>query len=301
MALHPEFPCSPYAILKPEMRWFPAAEELRSTAYEKLLPPLVARIREEVADWRSKDYRGASPTSHALLDWWFRTDHLLEQADGTQSEFRYYFAQREGVESVIWLYDLRQARDKYDLLRFDAYGAVSANMFDEAWPRFVVKMATGAGKTKVLSLLMAWSYFHKLYESNSALSRNFLLIAPNIIVLDRLRTDFDGLHIFFNDPVLPENGHSGRNWRDDFQMALHIQDDVRVVRPVGNLFLTNIHRVYLGDVKEPSREDEDLRDNFLSPFGDRPAGKTTDSNTDLGEIVRDIEELTWARAGVMKI
>ena len=36
MALHPNFPRSPYDVLPPELRWFPAAEELRSTAYEKL-------------------------------------------------------------------------------------------------------------------------------------------------------------------------------------------------------------------------------------------------------------------------
>ena len=291
MALHPNFPSSPYEVLKPAERWFPAAEELRATAYEKLLPPLVARIREEVAAWRESGYQGASNTSRALLEWWFKTEHLLEQADGTQSEFRYYFAQREAVESVIWLYDVRGVRDKFDLIRFDASGAVSASMFDEAWPRFVVKMATGAGKTKVLSLLIAWSYFHKLYEPDSPLARNFLLIAPNIIVLDRLRTDFDGLKIFFNDPVLPDNGHAGQSWRDDFQLALHIQDDVRIVRPVGNLFLTNIHRVYLGDTHEPSLEDEDLTDYFLSPFGKKPAGKTTDSQTDLGEVIREIDEL----------
>lgn len=291
MALHPEFPRSPYEILSPDLRWFPAAEELRSTAYEKLLPPLVAKVREEVKAWRDSGYAGATATSRALLGWWFETDHLVEQADGTQSQFRYYFAQREAVESVIWLYDVRGARDKFDLLRFDASGAVSSNMFDEDWPRFVVKMATGAGKTKVLSLLMAWSYFHKLYEVESTLARNFLLIAPNIIVLDRLRADFDGLRIFFNDPVLPDNGQAGRNWRDDFQIALHIQDDVRIVRPTGNIFLTNIHRVYLGEVPEPSLADDDLRDYFLSPFGDKPAGKTTDSNTDLGDVVREIEEL----------
>ncbi len=291
MALHPEFPSSPYEELDPEHRWFPAAEELRASAYDKLLPPLVANIREEVSDWRASGYVGASPTSKALLDWWFKTDHLVENADGSQSAFRYYFAQREAVETVIWLYDVRGARDRHDLMRFDASGAVSANMFDEAWPRFVVKMATGAGKTKVLSLLMAWSFFHKLYEPGSALSRNFLLIAPNIIVLDRLRTDFDGLRIFFNDPILPENGHAGQNWRDDFQIALHIQDEVRVVRPTGNIFLTNIHRVYLGEVPEPSLDDDDLTDYFLSPFGDKPAGKTNDSKIDLGEIVRDIDEL----------
>src|SRR6185312_4994082 len=188
-----------------------------------------------------------------------------------------YFAQREAVESVIWLHEVRRACDKYDLLRFDASGAVSSGMFDEDWPRYVLKMATGAGKTKVLSLLIAWSFFHKVYETASALSRNFLVIAPNIIVLDRLRTDFDGLKIFFNDPILPANGYEGRNWRDDFQITLHIQDNVRVVRPVGNLFLTNIHRVYLGDVPEPSLDDEDLRDYFLAPFGEKPVGKTTDS------------------------
>ncbi len=291
MALHPNFPQSPYASLVADERWFPAAEELRETAYEKLLPPLVAKIRQEVQDWRGSNYAGSSPISRALLKWWFEKEHLLEEADGTLSPSRYYFAQREAVETVIWLYEVRRARDKFDLLRFDASGAVSSGMFAEEWPRYVLKMATGAGKTKVLSLLIAWSFFHKLYEADSALSRNFLVVAPNIIVLDRLRSDFDGLKIFFNDPILPNNGHEGRNWRDDFQLTLHIQDDVRVIRESGNIFLTNIHRVFLGEVTEPSLEDADLSNYFLSPFGPKPAGKTTDSHTDLGEIIREVSEL----------
>ena len=61
-------------------------------------------------------------------------------------------------------------------------------------------MATGSGKTKVLSLGLTWSFYHKLYEPDSALARNFLVIAPNIIVLDRLYRDFQGLRIFFEDP-----------------------------------------------------------------------------------------------------
>jgi type III restriction enzyme len=98
-----------------------------------------------------------------LLRWWFDTEHLVEQSDGSLAPFRYYFAQREAVETVFWLYDVRHARDKFDLLHFDASGAVSAGMFNEDWPRYVVKMATGAGKTKVISLLIVWSFFHKLY------------------------------------------------------------------------------------------------------------------------------------------
>ena len=42
---------------------------------------------------------------------------------------------------------------------------------------------------------------------------------------------------------------------------------------------------------EPSLDDDDLRDYFLAPFGPKPVGKTTDSKIDLGEIVREIEEL----------
>jgi len=292
MALHPQFPISPYDPLMPDHRWFPADETLRENAYEKLLPPLVAKLRKEVHAWRATSYAGASPTTIALLTHWFETEHLLENADGTLAPFRYYFAQREAVETAIWLYEVRQARDKFDLLRFDASGAVSHGMFSENWPRYVLKLATGAGKTKVISLLMAWCWFHKLYEPNSTLARNFLLIAPNIIVLDRLRADFDGLKIFFNDPILPENGFAGRDWRDDFQLTLHIQDDVRILRPTGNLFLTNIHRVFLGDIPEPSLDDDDLRDYFFNDaFGPKPVGKTTDSKTDLGEIIREIDEL----------
>ena len=67
MSLHPDFPSSPYAPLIPAQRWFPADEALRSTAYEKLLPPLVAKVREEVYAWRDNGYAGASATSAALL------------------------------------------------------------------------------------------------------------------------------------------------------------------------------------------------------------------------------------------
>ena len=149
-------------------------------------------------------------------------------------------------------------------------------------------MATGSGKTKVLSLALAWSFFHKLYEPDSQLARNFLVITPNIIVLDRIYRDFQGLRIFYKDPVLPDNGVDGHNWRDDFQLTLHRQDEVNITRPTGNIFLTNIHRVYASNDIPPSPDDENTMDYFL---GKRPTGATTDSKVDLGMIVRDIDEL----------
>ena len=288
MALHPKFPDSPHAILAPDLRWFPAEGALRETGAEKLMPPLVAEIRRQVKAFRDAGYADASPTSRSLLNWWFKEPHLIPQADGSTAEFRYFFAQQEAIETIVYLYDVARVKDKYDLLRFDGSGAISTGMFDETWRRFVVKMATGSGKTKVLSLVLAWSYFHKLYEPDSELARNFLVITPNIVVLDRIYKDFQGLRIFFADPVVPDNGYDGRNWRDDFQLNLHVQDEVRVTVPTGNIFLTNIHRVYAGDDVPPSADDDNTMDYFL---GKRPTGGTTDSKVDLGMIMRDIDEL----------
>ncbi len=288
MALHPDFPDSPYAILAPELRWFPADEALRETTSDKLMAPFVAQLRRKVREFRNGGYVGATATSKSLLRWWFQTEHLLPQADGRMAPFEYYFAQREAIETIIYLVDVVNVKDKHDLMRFDSSGFVSGSMFDETWRRFVVKMATGSGKTKVLSLVLAWSFFHKLYEPDSQLARNFLVIAPNIIVLDRIYKDFQGLRVFHEDPVLPDNGFDGHHWRDDFQLTLHKQDEVRVTQPTGNIFLTNIHRVYDSNTPSPTADDEDTRDYFL---GTRPTGATTDSKVDLSAIVRDIEEL----------
>ncbi len=288
MALHKDFPKNPYVILDPSIRWFPADEDLREKGYDKLLPPLVAELRKQVKVWRDKNYEGASDTSRALLNWWFKEEHIIYDQQGLSSNFRYYFAQREALETVVWLYEVAKVKDKYDLIRYNSTGVLSAGMFTEDWLRFVIKMATGAGKTKVMSLVIAWAYFHKKYEQDSMLSKNFLLITPNVIVFERIKNDFEGLKIFFSDPVLPDNGYRGQNWQDDFQITLHLQDDLKSISDTGNIFLTNIHRVFESDVKEPSLEDEDTSTYFL---GNKPVTKTSDSTVDLGMIVRDINEL----------
>jgi len=288
MALHKNFPKDKFTILNPEIRWFPADEALREQGYEKLLPPFVPELRKHVKEWRDKKYEGATSTSIALLNWWFKTEHISYGPDGVAFPFRYYFAQREAVETVIWLYEVVKIRNRYDLLPFDSLGRVSPNMFDEDWLRLVIKMATGSGKTKVMSLLLAWSYFHKLYEPGSELSQNFLLITPNIIVLERIEADFGGLRIFFEDPVLPENGYEGRDWQNDFQVTLHLQDDLKAISTTGNIFLSNIHRVYEGDIKESSVNDEDLTKYFL---GNKPVSKTNESLIELSSVVRDIEDI----------
>ncbi len=288
MALHKDFPKDPYAILNPEIRWFPADEDLREKGFEKLIPPLVAELRKQVKIWRDNNYEGVSATSKALLTWWFKEEHIIYNTDGSSYNFRYYFSQREALETVIWLYEVAQVKDKYDLIRYNSTGVLSPQMFTEDWLRFVVKMATGAGKTKVMSLVIAWAYFHKLYEDGSNLAKNFLLIAPNVIVFERIKKDFEGNTIFFQDPVLPDNGYMGQNWQDDFQVTLHLQDELKNVSDTGNIFLTNIHRVFENDVTDYTAEDDDSSEYFL---GDKPVTKTNEGIVDLGMVIRDIDEL----------
>ena len=121
MALHPDFPKSPHAILNPEIRWYPGEELIREKGGLKtLLPPLVHNLRIKVKEWRDSNYEGATDTSKALLKHWFETEHLLPTSDGSTFKFEYFFAQRESVETIIYLHDIVKVKDKYDLMRFDS-------------------------------------------------------------------------------------------------------------------------------------------------------------------------------------
>lgn len=276
------FPNDPYVTIDPALRFRPKG----AVDHEHLVPPLVPRVRQGVKAWRAADYPGVSATTRALLLHWFETDHMIPTADGVRP-FRWYFAQREAVESAIWLYEHENARNPYALIAYDASGRLARKDFASDWPHYLMKLATGSGKTKVLSLLMVWSYFHALYETDSPLSTNILLVAPNIIVLERLKADFDGERIFFDDPLLPPNGYENRDWQADFQVHVHVQDTIGRLAKRGNFFLTNIHRV--SDAPPPaSFDDEDTTDYFLGP---KPVTKTTDSQADLGAILRDIDDL----------
>ena len=266
----------PFEILLPDKRWAPTQSQMDifQNAYEKLLPPLVYKIRLAVEKWREDGYKGASATSLSLLNFWFNQEHLIRQL-----KFGFFFAQREAVESIIYLYEVVKAKDKYELMRFDSSERVSAGMFDENWTRYVVKMATGTGKTKVIGLILVWSYFHKLYEQCSPLSKNFLIIAPNIIVLNRLKKDFENFKMFFHEPFIPDNGYDNKDWKNDFQLTLHIQDELTTITESGNIFLTNIHRVFMNDECEPTFEDV-----FL---GAKPKPDAdTSKGIDLGKVLR---------------
>ncbi len=275
MGLDKNFPRHPHSIISPDVRWYPGSDAMGEKGREKLLPPLVNQIRKEVYDWREAGYANISEVSQSLLNYWFKTDH--------PNGFQYYFAQRESVESIIYLYEHENIRNTSELLKYDSSGVLVDSMFEESWLRLVVKQATGTGKTKVLSLLMAWCYFHKEFNEDSELSQNFLLLAPNTIVLDRLKDDIEGLGVFNKDPVLPTNGYGGRSW--NFYPKVHIQDNIGSLSKSGNIFLTNIQRF----VTRKEKVDESSSMNYF--LGDKPVTTTTDNKILVREIVNNIDDI----------
>src|SRR5688572_19617027 len=69
---------------------------------------IAQNLRQSVSEWRQNDYPGASDTSRELLMHWFGRDHRITTLSGESVPFSYYFCQREAIESLIYLMEVRQ-------------------------------------------------------------------------------------------------------------------------------------------------------------------------------------------------
>ena len=226
-------------------------------------------LRKHVKRWRESGYQGASETSGTLLRHWFGGEHQIG-ANG----FRYYFCQREAMETLVYLYEVEQKRRVSDLIsEYDSsqnalFAAVGIPPIENAWAKYAFKLATGTGKTKCMSLAIVWSYFHALYETDSDMTTRFLVIAPGLTVYERLLEDFGGGKIFHNDPLIP------RSWKKDWHLNV-IQQNEPGGAGEGVLYLTNIQKLY------PKRQ---RRSQQYYPFMG-PAVTPTKS-IDIGEELR---------------
>jgi type III restriction enzyme len=190
-------------------------------------------VRARIDAWRAQGYPGASATSRRLFGFWFADEHRAQEGQ----PFRFYFCQREAVETFIYLTEVEPARGLKDLLEYAEHG-MTIKPGESRRQRLAMKMATGSGKTMAMSLCLVWSYFHALYEDDSPMTTSFLVIAPNLIVFERLKADFGDGATFRRDPLVPSE------WAHDFDLAVLLQDDPSPVTARGVLFLTNIQRLY---------------------------------------------------------
>ena len=202
--------------------------------------PCVPAVRQAVRDWVADGYKGATDTTKTLFNFWFRTDHRRPNGD----RFQYFYFQREAIETLVYLYEVARVRRHKDLL--EAYAETPAGgqlrllQYDD-FARYCLKMATGSGKTRVMALAVAWQYFNAVLEDPAAYAKTSLIIAPNVIVFERLRTDFEGGRIYRADPIIPPE------LRVYWDMEFYMRGDGERASSTGALYLTNIHQLYERD------------------------------------------------------
>jgi type III restriction enzyme len=196
--------------------------------------PCVPGIREKVKSWRDGGYKGVTGTTRILLNYWFCTDHRLPNG----LKFQYHYFQREAIETLIYLYEVANIRRHKTLVEtFATRRDLRLLQYDE-FARYCVKMATGSGKTKVMSLVIAWQFFNAVAEARDDFAKTFLLVAPNVIVFERLRTDFECGRIFNADPVIPEE------LRVFWDFQCYMRGETERAGSLGALYLANVQQFY---------------------------------------------------------
>ncbi len=239
--------------------------------------PCVPAIRNAVAAWRESGYKGVTKTTRELLNYWFFTDH--KQPNG--SVFRYYLSQREAIETLIYVYEVEKIRSRKQLLeKFAISGSDLRLSPHDDFARFCIKMATGSGKTKVMSLAIAWQYFNAVRENEEDYAKTFLIIAPNVIVFERLKIDFENGKIFRTDPLYPK--HFELFW----DMEFYMRGDSERVSSQGGVYLTNIQQFY----ERIGASNKDEAEEITAVLGNKPQTKKMEI-TDFDERISNRDGL----------
>jgi type III restriction enzyme len=220
---------------------------------------LINNLRLEIERWREGDYEGVTDTTRELFDHWFSLDR----------DKPLWFCQREAIETLIYLYELKKIKTVSSLI--DAFSCLDVKGYEkyDRYPRYAFRMATGSGKTIVIALVIVWSFYNHIWEDKNDFTRFFLIIAPNLIVYDRLARDFENLSIFDDFELIPES------WKKEFRIKVITRDTFspsdRFLPPEdeGVIFVSNIHQIGLKEKKKEKEEERDL----LSFFGKLSPGK----------------------------
>lgn len=240
----------------------------------------VPAIREAVKAWRNEKYKGITTTTRELLNFWFYTDHILHNGQ----TFRYHAAQREAIETLIYIYEVKKIRSRKDLLENYAFSLKDLRLppYDD-FARYCVKMATGSGKTKVMALAVVWQFANAVKEDDTQFAKNFLVLAPNVIVFDRLKSDFESGKIFRTDPLIP------KHYQWWWEMEYYMRGDTERTNSTGALYLTNIQQFYERNTKS---DDEEV-DIMTSMLGSKPPSTKTE--------ISDFDERIAKREGLLMV
>ncbi len=144
--------------------------------------------------WLSGEFlEKVTPTTRSLLEYWF--------ADGYTDlrQINFHEGQKQALLNTIYIHEVIKSKNI-----FEAYQHFSPDLLLEgdgslaelakakySHPKYAIKMATGTGKTFVLQALLIWQYLNAKHEKGNY-SKNFLVVAPGLIVYERLLDAFVG-------------------------------------------------------------------------------------------------------------
>ncbi len=160
-----------------------------------LVRALSSHIAEECAGLESGGapmLEKVSPVTADLMRWWFQQD--CEDARAVN----FHSGQRQAILHAIYAHEVLQAETLVDLYqKLAAEDLLTARRLEEVMrsghPKYCLKMATGTGKTWVLQALMYWQLLNAARSPEDArFTRNFLVVAPGLIVYQRLLNAFLG-------------------------------------------------------------------------------------------------------------
>ncbi|MEX6508636.1 hypothetical protein [Jiella sp. M17.18] len=167
---------------------YEAGHGLSTDVQESNPTPIINELRQEIETWRSlptpEQWRVSPVTANLLRHW-----RALQQ--DASRPIRPFFCQLEAVETAIWLAEVAPKAGGRGRRFLDWLSEANASATTPGAPdlfRVALKLATGAGKTTVMAMLIAWQAINIARSRNSKLlSRSFLRIAPGITIRDRLR------------------------------------------------------------------------------------------------------------------
>ena len=142
---------------------------------------IINAVREEVNKWRlipdTASWKVTPETARLLQHW---RHHQF-------SGVRPFFCQVEAVETIIWLTEVAPQSGKIGQ-NFVDHMANANNDANPELMRLALKLATGAGKTTVMAMIIAWQAINAARRPNSKkFTHGFLLVAPGLTIRDRLR------------------------------------------------------------------------------------------------------------------
>ncbi|MFW5988539.1 MAG: DEAD/DEAH box helicase, partial [bacterium] len=152
--------------------------------------------------------------------------------------FNFWECQREAIETIVYLYEVCEYKSLYEISR--GFGInIKFDPNEDYWAKYCLKMATGSGKTFVMAMALVWQYFNNMYEQRNDTTANFLIIAPNLIVLDRLMEGFEGGGVFKDFPFFVPD-----EWKSNFDLQIIKQTSEEPTHSTGVVHITNVQQFY---------------------------------------------------------